>query len=441
MTSTSADLVVGPLLRYVDETSASVWVETRERARVTVTAGRRVLVGAARSPCTGTTTPWSSWTASSPGRGRRTRWTSTTERVWPPEGSSLPEPVIATLVPGKPLRMAFGSCRTSVVARRARQPHPRHRRAARLRAADGRAAAHDADGDRDLVEPRWPDLVLFLGDQVYADETTDEMREFISARRDIEQPPWTELQDYEEYAHLYSPGVDRRDQPLAALDAALGDDLRRPRHPRRLEHLAGLARRDGGHLVVARPHRRRAGVVLGLPAPRQPLARGAARRRDLAPGRRARGRRRARPDRGARRVRRPGRPGAADLPLELRARVRRPGPPRRGGLPRRAGARARRAGAAGPRRAGVARRADARRRGPPAHRHVPAVHARPRAAPPRGGRRGDGRRGVGPARRQRGGVGPPARRPRALGGLPGQLPPGRRRWRSRSRPAGAAAPR
>jgi phosphodiesterase/alkaline phosphatase D-like protein len=45
--------------------------------------------------------------------------------------------------------------------------------------------------------------VLFLGDQVYADETTAEMKEFIEARRSIEEPPWTELKDYEEYAHLY----------------------------------------------------------------------------------------------------------------------------------------------------------------------------------------------------------------------------------------------
>jgi hypothetical protein len=50
---------------------------------------------------------------------------------------------------------------------------------------------------------RWPDLVLFLGDQVYADETTGEMREFIAARRDIEQPPGHELKDFEEYCHLY----------------------------------------------------------------------------------------------------------------------------------------------------------------------------------------------------------------------------------------------
>ena len=38
-------------------------------------------------------------------------------------------------------------------------------------------------------EPRWPDLVVFLGDQVYADETTEPMHEFIAAKRDITEPP------------------------------------------------------------------------------------------------------------------------------------------------------------------------------------------------------------------------------------------------------------
>jgi len=38
---TSGPLVLGPLLRYVDQTSATVWVETRARARVTVHLGDR----------------------------------------------------------------------------------------------------------------------------------------------------------------------------------------------------------------------------------------------------------------------------------------------------------------------------------------------------------------------------------------------------------------
>ncbi len=45
--------------------------------------------------------------------------------------------------------------------------------------------------------------MLFLGDQVYADETSDEMQAFIADRRGLEEPPGTELKDFEEYTHLY----------------------------------------------------------------------------------------------------------------------------------------------------------------------------------------------------------------------------------------------
>ncbi|MEJ7707239.1 MAG: hypothetical protein WKF82_08145 [Nocardioidaceae bacterium] len=57
-------------------------------------------------------------------------------------------------------------------------------------------------------QDKWPDLIAFLGDQVYADEPSDAMTEFIEARRDISKPPGNELKDYEEYAHLYQIGVD-----------------------------------------------------------------------------------------------------------------------------------------------------------------------------------------------------------------------------------------
>ena len=114
--------------------------------------------------------------------------------------------MIATLEAGRPLRLAFGSCRTSVTHDDAgnRMHGVDALRAWALRMADHVEPAESAEpGDPDLA-PQLPDLVLFLGDQVYADETTDEMQAFIESRRDIEQPPWTELQDYEEYAHLYS---------------------------------------------------------------------------------------------------------------------------------------------------------------------------------------------------------------------------------------------
>lgn len=189
-------LRLGPLLRYVDATSATIWVETAEAAEVTVEAGEvtatartfaahehhYALVEVAGLP-EGTATPY--------------RVLVDGAQVWPdgdPAFAEFPPSVIPTLAPGKPLRLAFGSCRVSV--------------------------SHDQEGTEKFGvdalrsyalrmagvtgEPgRWPDLVVFLGDQVYADDTSPLMKEFIKARRDPEQPPWTELKDYQEYAHLY----------------------------------------------------------------------------------------------------------------------------------------------------------------------------------------------------------------------------------------------
>jgi phosphodiesterase/alkaline phosphatase D-like protein len=49
----------------------------------------------------------------------------------------------------------------------------------------------------------WPDLLLLLGDQVYADEVPPAVAEFIRGRRDVRQPPGLEVADFEEYAQLY----------------------------------------------------------------------------------------------------------------------------------------------------------------------------------------------------------------------------------------------
>ncbi|NYE38074.1 hypothetical protein F4692_003219 [Nocardioides cavernae] len=195
-------LRLGPLLRYVDETSAAVWVETESAATVTVTRGttsasaRTFLVHGHHYALVelGGLAPGSSeaYTVDVDG-----------SRVWPEPDSPFPAPVIATLEAGRPLHLAFGSCRTSVSHdEKGNNLHGVDAlRAWALRVADQVDPA-DLD-DPDLAPGRLPDLVLFLGDQVYADETTDEMRAFIEARRDIDQPPWTELKDYEEYAHLY----------------------------------------------------------------------------------------------------------------------------------------------------------------------------------------------------------------------------------------------
>ena len=194
-------LLLGPLLRYVDASSATIWVETDGPGTVTVTAGGHS-GSAATFGAHGHHYALVEVTGLEP--GAKTPYTVAVdgEEVWPSREEELagfPPSVIPTLQPGKPLRMAFGSCRVSV-------SHDEEGTAKfgvdALRAyALFMAGLTESTSDDD---ERWPDLVLFLGDQVYADETSPKMREFIERRRDPDQAPWYELKDYEEYAHLYS---------------------------------------------------------------------------------------------------------------------------------------------------------------------------------------------------------------------------------------------
>ncbi|MDJ0376412.1 alkaline phosphatase D family protein [Cryobacterium sp. PH31-L1] len=190
---TSSPLLLGPMMRYVDDVSASIWFETRDAGEVVVTAAGRsweartfavhghhyALVHVDGLP-PDAALPYTVQIDGTP--------------VWPDPESSLPASVIPTLGSGHPLRLSFGSCRTSV-------PHDaegnRTHGVDALRACALRLASPDNNVPR-------PDLILFLGDQVYADLTTEKMQQFIRARRDMSQPPGKELADFEEYAHLYS---------------------------------------------------------------------------------------------------------------------------------------------------------------------------------------------------------------------------------------------
>ncbi|KAA0979378.1 alkaline phosphatase family protein [Paeniglutamicibacter gangotriensis] len=184
------DLILGPMLRHVDDTSASIWVETARSCTVEVRCGAHTwraptfgahghhyaLVGVTGLDV-GSVNPYSVHLDGEP--------------VWPRE-DGFPESMMATTDPVKKPRLAFGSCRTSI-------PHD---------AAGNRK--HGVDAMRAYAlsmagagHGPWPDLLLFLGDQVYADSTSDQMREFIRSRRDIRQEPGAELKDFEEYAHLY----------------------------------------------------------------------------------------------------------------------------------------------------------------------------------------------------------------------------------------------
>jgi hypothetical protein len=197
-------LVLGPLLRHVDDTTATVWVETSTATEVSVVAGERRAV-ARTFGVHGHHYALVELTGLEPGSRTPYAVHLDDEQVWPssdPAFADFPPSAIATLEPGKPLRMAFGSCRVSV-------DHDEEG-TAQFGVDAMRAYALFIAGitESDQVEggdpgERWPDLALLLGDQVYADETSDEMRAFIERRRDPSEAPWYELRDYEEYAHLY----------------------------------------------------------------------------------------------------------------------------------------------------------------------------------------------------------------------------------------------
>ncbi|GAA4747228.1 alkaline phosphatase D family protein [Modestobacter marinus] len=181
-------LLLGPLLRHVDPVSATIWVETDracdvavlgQRARTFCVNGHHYALVVVEGLEPGSTTPYE---VHLDGR-----------RVWPAADSSTPPSRIRTAGRPGPFRLAFGSCRyatpTSVDVREAIPPDALDSYARRL---------------LDLPEDQWPDALVLLGDQVYADEVTPATREWMAARRDLSQPPGAQAADFEEYSRLYA---------------------------------------------------------------------------------------------------------------------------------------------------------------------------------------------------------------------------------------------
>jgi PhoD-like phosphatase len=111
--------------------------------------------------------------------------------VWPPPGA--PPSRIRTLTPERAPQFAFGTCRTT---------GPHDREGNRDHGVD--ALRSLALSLRDDVRAQWPDLLLLLGDQVYADSTPHpDLEEFMRARRSLDEPPGEEIKDFVEYAELY----------------------------------------------------------------------------------------------------------------------------------------------------------------------------------------------------------------------------------------------
>jgi hypothetical protein len=187
------ELLLGPLLRYVGETEAVIWVETDSPCEVEVLGTRRRTFHVnghyyALVRCTGLRRgSWHEYDVRLDGRP-----------VWP-IADDFPASAFHTYPKDNPLEVAFGSCR---VAAPHEPPYSLRK--------DDNERGREVDALRTLAErmraeprERWPDVLLMIGDQVYADEVSPATREFIESRRDISQPPGERVLDFEEYTRLY----------------------------------------------------------------------------------------------------------------------------------------------------------------------------------------------------------------------------------------------
>ncbi len=180
-------LLIGPVLRHVGTTDATVWVETDGPCEVEVLGCREPTWTVCGHHYALVTV-----TGLEPGSSTPYEVHLDGERVWPPLGDSRPPSRIRTQGDPTHQRIAFGSCR---YARAAMTRGDRHFGTDAL----GCLAREIASLDEHL----WPDAILMLGDQVYADETTEATRRRIRARRDITRGAGDQVADFEEYTWLY----------------------------------------------------------------------------------------------------------------------------------------------------------------------------------------------------------------------------------------------
>jgi PhoD-like phosphatase len=117
--------------------------------------------------------------------------------VWPPD-DERPRPAVHTRHNERSARLVFGSCRVG-------DPQPTH--LGREWPKDVEALGIDAlwtySKQLQRAEMEWPDAVLLLGDQVYADEVSPGTLDFIESRRSTDEPPGEQVADFEEYSQLY----------------------------------------------------------------------------------------------------------------------------------------------------------------------------------------------------------------------------------------------
>ncbi|MGH3660518.1 MAG: alkaline phosphatase D family protein [Micromonosporaceae bacterium] len=188
----SPQLLLGPVLRWVDAARATIWLQIDRPCVVEVRAGPARSQGAT---FTAYGRHYALVTVTGLPEGAATPYQVRLDGqpVWPPPGSPFPPSVIRTLNHDAPLRLGFGSCRHST-QRAIDLGYPPD-------ALDTYAIALAAG------EMPFPDYLIMLGDQVYADETSPGTRRFLRRRRRRRRQqshrPATQVTDFAEYTQLY----------------------------------------------------------------------------------------------------------------------------------------------------------------------------------------------------------------------------------------------
>ncbi|TDD25602.1 alkaline phosphatase family protein [Kribbella turkmenica] len=182
------ELRLGPLLRYVDDTRATVWVETSapaevevlgHRARTWSVHGHHYALVLVEGLAPDSATPY------------EVRLDG--ELHWPPPDTEFGPSVIRTPRADGTFRLTFGSCRRS--APLDEQGFKEFGPDALVALAERMAAGTDES----------PDAILLLGDQVYADDPSvvvlEKLREAHGGRQGSEVAD--EIGNFEEYTWLY----------------------------------------------------------------------------------------------------------------------------------------------------------------------------------------------------------------------------------------------
>jgi len=187
-------LLLGPLLRYVGETEATIWVEADAPCEVEVLGRREPTFTVEEHHYALVRIE-----GLEPASYNEYEVRLDGELCWPLPDSELPPSAIRTLGGDDPIDVCFGSCRVAL-------PHEEPYTQTKDRHEDGKEydalwvlAAEMIRGEH----TQWPEFLFLLGDQVYVDEGSPRTRERIRRRRGTDTPPGEEVTDFEEYTWLY----------------------------------------------------------------------------------------------------------------------------------------------------------------------------------------------------------------------------------------------